>query len=70
VPHVARRFTGPDYRWILAYCAPLGAVLLVASDIAGRLIARPGELEAGIVLAFLGAPVMIAIVRGSRLSGL
>jgi iron complex transport system permease protein len=70
VPHVARWFTGPDYRWILAYSAPLGAILLVASDIVGRFIARPGEIEAGIVLAFIGAPVMIAIVRGSRLTAL
>ncbi len=70
VPHVARRITGPDYRWILAYCAPLGAILLVAADVVGRFIARPGEIEAGIVLAFIGAPVMIALVRGSRFSSL
>ena len=70
VPHVARWITGPDYRWILAYSAPLGAILLVASDVVGRFIARPGEIEAGIVLAFIGAPVMIAIVRGSRLTTL
>ena len=70
VPHIARRITGPDYRWILAYSALLGPILLVAADVIGRLIARPGELEAGIVVAFLGAPVMIALVRRSTLSGL
>ncbi|WP_217914694.1 FecCD family ABC transporter permease [Miltoncostaea marina] len=63
VPHVARRVTGPDYRWILAYSAVLGPILLIAADVAGRLIARPGEIEAGLVAAFLGAPVMIALVR-------
>ena len=47
--------------------ALLGAILLVAADVVGRFVARPGEIEAGIVLAFVGAPVMIALVRGSRL---
>lgn len=70
VPHIARRFTGPDYRWILAYSALLGPILLIAGDVIGRLVARPGELEAGIVVAFIGAPVMIALVRRSTLSGL
>jgi iron complex transport system permease protein len=66
VPHIVRRFTGPDYRWILAYSFLLGAILLVLADVVGRLIVQPTELEAGIVVAFLGAPVMIALVRRSR----
>ena len=70
VPHLARRITGPDYRWILAYSLLLGATLLVAADVIGRLVVLPGELEAGLVVAFVGAPVMIALVRGSRLGAL
>lgn len=66
VPHIVRRFTGPDYRWILAYSFLLGAILLVLADVVGRLIVQPTELEAGIVVAFLGAPVMIALVRRSK----
>jgi len=66
VPHIVRRFTGPDYRWILAYSLLLGAILLVLADVVGRLIVQPTELEAGIVVAFLGAPVMIALVRRSK----
>ncbi|MFY1636427.1 FecCD family ABC transporter permease [Solwaraspora sp. WMMB335] len=68
VPHAARWVTGPDYRWILGYGALLGATLLVAADVLGRLIAPPGEVEAGLVAAFLGAPVLIALVRRSRLA--
>ena len=70
VPHLVRPFTGGDYRWILAYAAIVGPTLLLASDIIGRLIVRPGELEAGIVVAVIGAPVMIALVRRVKLAGL
>ncbi|WP_399552577.1 FecCD family ABC transporter permease [Streptomyces sp. YIM 98790] len=61
--HIARYFTGPDYRWILVYAALLGASLTTAADILGRLVARPGELQVGIMLALIGAPVFIYLVR-------
>ncbi|MPV37719.1 FecCD family ABC transporter permease [Georgenia subflava] len=70
VPHVVRPFTGPDYRWILPYSVILGPVLLVAADVVGRLVVQPGELEAGIVVAVVGAPALIAIVRRVKLAGL
>ena len=66
VPHVVRAFTGADHRWLLPYCAVLGPVLLVGSDVIGRVIARPGELMVGAVTAFLGAPFLIAAVRRGR----
>ena len=66
VPHIARRIVGSDYRWILAYSTVIGAAMLVAADIVGRLVVPPGELEAGLVIAFIGAPVMIALVRSRR----
>ncbi|MGA1835350.1 iron ABC transporter permease [Herbiconiux sp. 11R-BC] len=66
VPHLARRFVGADYRWILAYSVPLGAALLVLADTLGRLVAQPAELEAGIVVAVIGAPVLIVLVRRDR----
>jgi iron complex transport system permease protein len=64
--HVARSLTGPDYRWITAYAAVTGAVLMLGADILGRLVARPGELPVGIMLAFVGAPVFIQLVRRRR----
>jgi iron complex transport system permease protein len=66
VPHIARRLVGSDYRWILLYSIPLGAILLVLADTVGRFIAAPAELEAGIVVAVIGAPVLIALVRRDR----
>ncbi len=56
VPHAVRRFTGPDWRWILAYAVVVAPALLLAADIVGRVVIRPAELPAGIVTAFLGAP--------------
>ena len=63
VPHAVRRFTGPDWRWILAYSAVVAPALLLAADIVGRVVIRPAELPAGIVTAFLGAPVLIWLIR-------
>jgi len=66
VPHVARLVAGPDYRWIVPYSIVLGACLLLAGDVAGRMVARPAELEVGIVTALLGAPFFIWLVRRRR----
>jgi len=65
-PHVVRSFTGADHRWLLPYCAVLGPVLVIGSDVIGRVVARPGELMVGAVTAFVGAPFLIAAVRRGR----
>ena len=66
VPHIVRRVTGPDHRLLLAGSALVGPVLLLLADVLGRVVMRPLELEVGIVTAFLGAPVLIALVRYTR----
>lgn len=70
VPHVARVICGPDYRWVLPWSAVLAPILLVGSDVVGRVVARPGELQVGVLTAVLGAPVFIALVRRRRLASL
>lgn len=70
VPHVARTITGPDYRWLVPYAGLMGGVLLLAADVIGRVVVRPGELQVGIVLAVVGAPFFIALVRRRRLVSL
>ncbi|WP_439593177.1 FecCD family ABC transporter permease [Microbacterium sp.] len=62
VPHLLRAIVGGDYRWLLAIGAPAGAILLLAADVLGRVIALPGEIQAGLVVAFVGAPVLISLV--------
>jgi iron complex transport system permease protein len=66
VPHVVRSFTGPDQRWILPYAAVLSPVLLLGADVAGRIVARPAELQVGVVTAVIGGPVFILLVRRRR----
>jgi iron complex transport system permease protein len=70
VPHVARLWTGPDHRWLVPFSAVLGAILLLGADVVGRVVARPGELQVGIVLAVLGAPFFVALVRRRKLVAL
>ena len=62
VPHALRALVGGDYRWLLAIGAPAGAIVLLAADVIGRVIALPGEVQAGLVVAFVGAPVLISLV--------
>jgi iron complex transport system permease protein len=66
VPHLARVVVGLDHRRIVAVSALLGPVLLLGADVVGRLVVRPGELEAGLVVALVGAPVLLLVVRRSK----
>jgi iron complex transport system permease protein len=70
VPHIVRSVTGPDYRWILAYSLIVGPLLLLTADIAGRIVARPSEVQVGIVTAIVGAPFLIALARQRRVAEL
>ncbi len=70
VPHTVRAFTGPDNRWILPYSMVVGAILVLTSDVIGRVVLWPSELEVSVVTAVIGAPVFIQIVRRRRLAQL
>lgn len=70
IPHVARWIVGPDQRWIAAFTIVLAPALLLTADVLGRILTRPGELPVGIVTAFIGAPVLIYLVRRQQASGL
>ncbi|MFI8522787.1 FecCD family ABC transporter permease [Streptomyces sp. NPDC085481] len=70
VPYIVRSITGPDMRWILPYTAVLSPVLLLGSDVIGRVVARPAELQVGIVTALVGGPVFIRLVRRKRMAQL
>jgi iron complex transport system permease protein len=70
VPHMARRFTGPEHRWLLPYSAVMAAILLLGSDVIGRVIDRPAEVQVGIVTALVGAPFFVFLARRTRLTQL
>ncbi len=62
VPHAVRSLTGPDDRWVLPLSMLAAPVLLLSADVLGRVLVSPNELQVGVVTAFLGAPVLIALV--------
>lgn len=70
VPLAARSFTGPDQRWLIPYSAVLGPVVLLTCDIVGRVIARPSEVQVGIMTAAIGGPVFVMLVRRVRMAQL
>lgn len=70
IPHACRLLVGVDHRWLLPFSALSGACLVVAADILGRIVARPGEIDVGIITAVVGAPVFIAIVRRQKVRAL
>lgn len=70
VPHAIRWITGPDQRWILGLSLLAGPLLMVSADVLGRLVVWPSELQVGIVTAFLGAPILMILVRRTRASAL
>ena len=62
VPHVVRLLVGSDIARVLPLSLVYGPVLVLASDILGRVLVMPSELEVGIVTAFIGAPVLMVLV--------
>ncbi len=70
VPYAARWLGGTDQRWIFAYTLLLAPIVLLSADILGRLSMRPAEIQVGIVTAFVGAPVLIWLVRSRKVSAL
>ncbi|MFF9070404.1 FecCD family ABC transporter permease [Streptomyces sp. NPDC014891] len=61
--HCARLLTGPDHRWSLPISMAVGAVLLTASDTAGRLILDHGEIQVGLMTAIVGTPFFVWLAR-------
>lgn len=69
-PHLARAVTGPDNRRVLPLSALFAASVLLGADIIGRVVAPPAEVAAGIVVAILGGPFFVHVVRRFRLARL
>ena len=65
-PHIVRMFIGSDNRFLLPGSALFGAFLVTMCDTAGRLAVQPSELPAGIIMALLGPPFFLWLLRGYR----
>ncbi|MFJ8247575.1 FecCD family ABC transporter permease [Peribacillus asahii] len=68
--HVIRLVIGPDLRYIIPMSALSGAIILTISDVCGRILGSPGELEVGVVTAFIGAPILILITMKAKMRAL
>lgn len=67
LPHAARALFGPDQRWLVPACAFGGAAFLLLCDTAGRVVARPSEVQVGIMTAAIGGPAFVILVRRMRM---
>ena len=70
VPHIVRWGVGVDQRKILFGSLLFGPCLVLLSDIVGRIAVLPSEMPVGVVTAFVGAPLLIALVRRAKATGL
>ncbi|MGU3401367.1 FecCD family ABC transporter permease [Brucellaceae bacterium D45D] len=66
VPHIARQIAGNDMRLLLPLSAIGGVSLLLAADIAARVIIAPQELATGVMTAIAGAPMFIYLAARSH----
>ena len=70
VPHLVRAVTGPRIGWLIAMSIPAGGVVMLAADVAGRLVARPGEVSVGIATALGGGVLLAVLARRLRVVAL
>ncbi len=66
VPHVVRSLVGVDFRVQVPFAALVGPTLLLVADVVGRTVVRPMELMVGVVTAFVGAPVLLYVLRRTK----
>ncbi|MDX3231444.1 iron ABC transporter permease [Streptomyces sp. ME19-01-6] len=63
VPHIARALVGTGHRWLLPMAALLGPVMILTSDVIGRIVFPPSEVPVSVMTALAGVPFLIALVR-------
>lgn len=66
VPHLARAIVGTDHRWVLPMAALIGPVMLLVSDVIGRIVFPPSEVPAGVMTALIGVPFLVTLVRRKK----
>ena len=69
-PHFIRMIVGSNHIPLIICSGIYGSSVLIISDVLGRILGRPGELESGIMTALIGAPVFIFIIRKAKVQSL
>ena len=65
VPHLARLFVGNKHSYLLPACGLLGAIILLMADTIGRVIIAPYEITPAILMAIIGGPLFIILLKRS-----
>ncbi|MCT4621215.1 MAG: iron ABC transporter permease [Marinisporobacter sp.] len=66
VPHVCRLLLGSDYKYVIPMSTVLGGIILLLADTLARCIARPIELPVGVMMAMIGCPFFLFLLRRSK----
>ena len=69
VPHIARKLVGPDNRVLFPASMACGATIVVLCDTIGRTVLDPVEIPVGIIMAFVGAPFFLFLLRERKMMG-
>ncbi|WP_129599446.1 FecCD family ABC transporter permease [Anaerophilus nitritogenes] len=68
VPHVCRLIVGSDYKYLIPMSTILGGIILLLADTLARYIARPIELPVGVMMAMIGCPFFLFLLRRRKYS--
>lgn len=65
VPHICRILIGSDHRYLIPFSIFVGGALVLLADTIGRMLVKPYEIPAGIIMAVIGAPFFLYLLRRS-----
>ena len=63
IPHITRLLIGSDNKYLIPFSAVFGALTVICADTAARLIFAPYELPVGVIMAFVGAPFFLTLLK-------
>ena len=66
VPHIARRLVGHDHKVLIPFTALLGALIILLADTLGRTLFSPMEVPASTIMAIIGGPFLIFLIRKDK----
>ncbi|GLQ72231.1 FecCD family ABC transporter permease [Vibrio penaeicida] len=69
-PHIARMLCGPDHKWLMPFSLLIASILTLVADVLGRVIGHPSEISVGIMIALIGGPFFVFLVKRWKISQL
>ncbi|MGE7839340.1 FecCD family ABC transporter permease [Lysinibacillus sp. NPDC093712] len=66
IPHISRRLVGSDHKWLIPFSALAGALLILTADTLGRILVAPLEVPASTIMAIIGGPFLIFLIRKDK----